>query len=96
MHQLLSPVRAGQTVTYTTSTQSASLGSDTRYVRLVATTDCWIAFGANPTAVAGAAGAILLMANFPEIFGIAGAVKIAVILYASGGKLNITEGIQLD
>lgn len=39
-----------QTVTYTTSTQSATLGSGTRLVRVHTDGICSIAFAANPTA----------------------------------------------
>jgi hypothetical protein len=77
------------------STASANYGStlvtpnNTSHVRLVATSDCYIAFGANPTAVAGAG--MLITASTPEYFWVAPGEKLAVIQVAAGGILNITE-----
>ena len=77
------------------STASTSFGApvlvpnNTSHVRLVATSDCYVAFGANPTAVAGAG--MLITASTPEYFWVAPGEKVAVIQVAAGGILNITE-----
>ena len=64
-------------VTYTTSTQSAVLSDDTRFVRLIADADCHVLFGTSPTATATHTR---LEANVAEYFGVgphAGLMKIA-------------------
>ena len=63
--------------------------NNTSHVRLVATSDCYIAFGANPTAVVGAS--MLITAGTPEYFWVAPGEKLAVIQSSAGGILNITE-----
>lgn len=60
----------------------------TRLVRLVATTLCYVAFGANPTATSNS---LMLAPNFPEYFQIKPGDKIAAIRDAADGKLNIAE-----
>lgn len=74
-----------QNVTYAAaSVQSAAIGST--LVRVVSSTDCRIAFGANPTATATS---ILLPAKMPEYFVCNPTDKIAVIQDAAGGSLSI-------
>jgi hypothetical protein len=46
------PATTTQAVTFSTSAQSAAFGSQTRFVRIVASADCHLLFGANPTATA--------------------------------------------
>lgn len=46
----LQPPAAEQTVTFTTSTASSAFHATTRIVRLYASADCHILFGADPTA----------------------------------------------
>jgi hypothetical protein len=65
--------------------------NNTLHVRLVATADCWIAFGANPTAVASAATSILLPAGVPEYFWVYPGERVAVILNVATGVLNVAE-----
>lgn len=80
---------ASQNVTTSgTSAQSAALGGNTLIVRLIATTDCRVAFGANPTATATS---MLLTAGVPEFFTVQVGSKIAAIATGLGGALNITE-----
>lgn len=67
-----------------------SLPTGTTHVRLVATTDCWVAFGTNPTA-SSTSGSILLPANSVEYFPVDTSDLIAVIQNASAGTLNISE-----
>ncbi|HZT29250.1 MAG TPA: hypothetical protein VFA33_05170 [Bryobacteraceae bacterium] len=64
---------------------AAPIGADV--VRLVATADCYIAIGSNPTATATN---MFLPAKMPENFVIAQTDKIAVLQVASGGTLFIT------
>ena len=44
------PVVTSDTVTFTTSTQSSAFDDTTSCVRIVASADCYVAFGTNPTA----------------------------------------------
>lgn len=69
------PELASQSVTFTTSTQSAALGATTRLVRLTASDDCHLAAGADPTA--SAASAVKLTAGNPEYFRVTPGHKIA-------------------
>ena len=46
------PARTTQKVTFTTATQSAAFGGDTRIVRFFADAACHVAFGSNPAATA--------------------------------------------
>jgi hypothetical protein len=62
---LSEPSNAQQNVTLSASSiQSASVKSNTQYVRLVTDTTCSVAFGTNPTAVTATR---LLIAGVPEI-----------------------------
>ena len=78
-----------QVVAYVgSSVQSAVLGGVV--VRVVSTTDCHIAFGANPTATATS---MLLPAKVPEYFICGPTDKVAVIQDAAGGNLSVTPAI---
>lgn len=48
----LEPSIAHQSVSFTTSTQSAALNTRTKFVRLEASADAYVLFGTNPTATA--------------------------------------------
>lgn len=48
----MEPPEADATVTYTTATQSNAFTAKTKFVRLMASANCHVAFGANPTATA--------------------------------------------
>lgn len=65
-------------------------GNKTQHIRLCATSDCWIAFGTAPTAVAGAPS-MYLPANVPEYFWVNYGEKVAVIRNTADGNLCITE-----
>ena len=80
---------APQVVAYVgSSVQSAAIGGTV--VRVVSTTDCHIAFGANPTATATS---MLLPARVPEYFICNPTDKVAVIQDAAGGNLSVTPAI---
>lgn len=75
------------------SAQSAVVGANTDRVVLSATTDCWIAIGANPTAAVATAGSFFLAAgsqSYP-ISVSKGVTKVAAIQVSSGGYLSIIE-----
>lgn len=73
------------------STQSTALsGSTTFMVRLLATVDCYVAFGANPTATTSSTR---LIANQPEYFAAKAGQKIAVLRVTGDGSLSVTEMI---
>lgn len=49
----MEPAVAGQSVTFTTTTQSAAFNASTRFVQLEVDANAYLDFGTNPTAVAG-------------------------------------------
>ena len=51
----MQPPMAEQTVSYTTTTQSAAFNANTRYVRLHTDSICSIEFGTNPSATTSTA-----------------------------------------
>jgi len=63
---------------------------NTQHVRLVSTTNCWVSFGASPTAAMGS-NSIYLPANTPEYFYVNPGEKVAVIQDTAAGTLNIAE-----
>lgn len=65
--------------------------NQTSHVRLIATSNCWIAFGTSPVAVASGAGSIYLPLGTPEYFWVIAGEKIAVIQDSAAGLLNIGE-----
>lgn len=65
--------------------------NNTLHVRLVATSDCWIAFGANPVSAVNSPAAILLPAGVPEYFWVYPGERVAVIQAAAAGFLNVAE-----
>lgn len=68
------------------SAQSATLATPNLFaVRLVATADCRVAIGANPTATSTST---LLVAGVPEYFSAEVGEKVAVI--GTSGTLNVT------
>lgn len=77
-----------QNITITgSSQQSSTLATPNLFaVRLVATADCRVAIGANPTATSTST---LLVAGVPEYFSALVGEKVAV-LGSAGGTLNIT------
>lgn len=72
------------------STQSAAFGAATIVIRVVATVNCYISTGADPTA---SAATTLVGAYTPEYFKVAQASswKIAAFGLAGSGVLNVTE-----
>lgn len=71
------------------SSQSAALGSSTTLVRVMASQNCYLAFGANPTATTSTS--LFLPTGVIEKFGVTSATKIAVIRDSADGNLYITE-----
>jgi hypothetical protein len=69
------PAEAGQSVSFSTSSQSAAFQVDTRFVRVIADADAWLDFGADPTAAT--AGGLLVKANEAEYFGVVPGHKVA-------------------
>jgi hypothetical protein len=63
--------------------------NQTTHVRLVATTDCYVSFGDNPTA--GVNTGFYLPALTPEYFWVVPGERLAVNRVSVGGTLNITE-----
>jgi hypothetical protein len=70
------------------STQSAAFGDSTGMIRLAPTTDCYVAFGLNPTATNAS---LFLPAGSIEYFGVSPGEKIACLQVSSAGFLNVVE-----
>ena len=71
------------------SVQSAAqVGS--RVVRVVSTTDCFVAFGSNPTA---SNTSVFLPAGKPEYFVCETTDKVAAVQVSAGGNLYITPAV---
>lgn len=73
------PPVAQQTVTFTTSTQSAAFNAKTRFIRVYSSADAMIEFGSNPTATTSK---MPIKAGVPEYFGVNPAEKVAAITAA--------------
>jgi hypothetical protein len=80
-------------VSYDASTQSVAFNAQTTVVRIVATTNCNIRFGANPTATVAN---LYLPAGVVEYFRVTPGDKVAVIKFtgSSAGSLFVTEMTQ--
>lgn len=70
------------------SLQSAAFGDLTRLVRLAATTDCFVVFGADPTATTSS---MFLPSGAVEYLAVEPGTKVAVIRQTADGALNVTE-----
>lgn len=77
--------------TYNPDGSPVGVTNNTTHIRLVATSACWVAFGANPVAAASGATSIYLPAFTPEYFWVNKGERIAVIQDAGSGLLNIGE-----
>lgn len=76
-----------------TSTQSSPLDPNTSMVWIFSTTDCWVKFGDNPTAVPGDGTTFRLRSGIYRAFTIIKpSQKIAVIKDVDNGELDIHEG----
>lgn len=69
------------------SAASAVLGSGTRAVRVVSTTNCWVEISSNPTAVADTS--FYLPAGVVEYFAATPTDKVAAIQATAGGFLYL-------
>jgi hypothetical protein len=78
----MQPPLAEQTVVNTgATTQSAALNTNTRFVRLHTDAICGVAFGTNPTAVAGSGGSMRMAAGQTEYHAVpkGASYKVAVV-----------------
>lgn len=78
-----------QALSFDSSAKSSAVAATTTVVRLCATTDCYVLFGADPTAAASTS--ILLPAGVVEYVEITPTYKIAAIKVTTAGILNIVE-----
>jgi hypothetical protein len=76
----MEPSAAVQTFAFTSEVQSEAFGAQTRFVRVYASADCRVAFGADPEAVAGSTP---VTAKVGEYFGV-----------SPGHKLSIYDGVS--
>ena len=82
-----------QKVSYTgTAAQSAAFGANTYIAQFYATTDCWILFGANPTATASAGTSEFLPGGMVMYYGVTPGQKVSAIRDTTSGDLHIIEG----
>ena len=79
----LEPALARQNVTYTTSVQSNTFHKKTRFIRVIATADAYLDFGASPT---GAATSTRIEANVAEYFGVELLEHVAIKVAAYDGS----------
>lgn len=63
-----------QTVTYSTSAQSAAFAEDTKFIRVIADAAAHLAFGSSPTATTSHPW---VPSSTPEFFGVKGGDKVA-------------------
>ena len=71
---------------------AVSAAIQSKMVRLVATSDCHVAFGTDPTAVADGT-CVFLPAGIPEYFVLSPGDKVAVIQDAVAGSLFISSAV---
>ena len=82
---------------FQTTTTPGPIGSgvrtpqNTTHIRLVATSACWVAFGAAPTAAPGNATSFYLPGNTPEYFWVVPGERLAVVQDSASGSLNVGE-----
>ena len=90
-------ISGGHSGNWFCSTASVNVGqrintpNQTLHVRLVATADCWVAFGASPAALGSAPSSIFLPAGVVEYFWVFPGEQVAVIQNAGAGLLNVAE-----
>lgn len=81
---------ASQIIAYTgAAAQSAAFATGVTILRVFATTDCFLEFGANPTATSGS---MFLPGGFIEYFEVRPGDKLSVIRSTISGTLYMTEG----
>jgi hypothetical protein len=93
----LRPITPAVVALTTTSEQSSALGaanaglpSVLQRVRVVATVDCWIAEGSNPTAASNGTASLFLPAATVEYFNVPLGNKIAGVVADGTGTLSVT------
>lgn len=79
------------------SVASSAFQTLTTVVQLSSTTDCWVMFGATPTAAvptvtAASGGSIFIQGGQIVVFGVTPGTKIAAIENSAAGFLSIVEG----
>lgn len=80
---------------FATLTMDTAVPSGLRVYRFVASTSCWLATGANPTASA-AAGSLYVPANTALLLdGAINGAKVAVIRDAADGKASLTPMLRV-
>jgi hypothetical protein len=73
------------------SAQSVAFAAGSKVVRLVATANCWIVFGVNPTAAAASGNGSYVPAGAVEFWRVTPGHKVAAIRDTADGTLSITE-----
>lgn len=91
MFQCVSPGASYALAAGATSAQSALPGAGVTIVRLFSPVDCFVKFGANPTATTDGLS-MYLPGGVVEYFEIRADEKIAVIAASTTGTLYVTEG----
>jgi hypothetical protein len=73
------------------SAQSLAFAAGSKVVRVVATSNCWIVFGVNPTAAATSGNGSYVPAGAIELWRVTPGHRVAVIQDSAAGTLSITE-----
>jgi len=76
---------------YTPAGSQITSPNNTLHIRLVATSDCWVSFGTNPTAAIAGVASILLPTGVPEYFWVFPGERVAVTQNVGAGSLNVAE-----
>lgn len=74
------------------STASAAFGSSTELVRVACTSQCFISFGASPTATNSTS--LVLPAGAVEYFAVTPGEKVAMLAGTVAGIFTITEAVS--
>ena len=87
------PAGNAQNVTYSSSSKASDqIGAYTDVVRMVCSTDCYVAFAVSgQSAVANDSTGIFLPANVPEYMRISKSATVYVVRDTSDGTINILE-----
>lgn len=79
-----------QTIALTSSSvQSSAFAATTSIIRLFATKDCFLIFGANPTATTAG---VFIPGGIIQFLGVVPGQKLAAIESIADGSLYVTEG----
>jgi hypothetical protein len=93
LNSIVDPSNVQQKVSFTgTAGSSNAFAAQVKSVVVYATEDCWVKFGANPTAVADDGSSVFVPASNYRPFIVNAGDKLSAIQDSAGGDIHITEG----